>query len=187
MFFRSRPFTLVLSSAALALGFVASLPALARLGGADAARVVFHATGPGGLRIDGTTTQLSVAEKDDGVHVVVPLAGLDTKIELRNKHMRDKYLETDKHPNAELVVARSALKSVEGGAAAGDADGKMTIHGRERPVRFHYEAKKAGNRIQVNGTVRLDIRQFAIEEPSFMGAKVKPEVDVEAAFSVAEQ
>lgn len=160
-----------------------AVPAAARLGGAADARVVFHATGPGGLRIDGTTSALSVAESDDQIHVVVPLGGLDTKIELRNKHMREKYLETDKHPNAELVVARSALK----GAASGDAEGTMKLHGREHPVRFHFETKKAGARMQVTGSVRVDIRHYGIQEPSFMGASVKPEVDVDAAFSVAEQ
>ena len=36
-------------------------------------------------------------------------ASLDTGIDLRNKHMREKYLEVQKYPNAVLTVDRSTL------------------------------------------------------------------------------
>ena len=62
----------------------------------------------------------------------------------------------------------------------------MKIHGKERPVRFKYTAKKAGAQMSVSGNVRLNIKDFAIEEPSFMGASVKPDVDVAATFSVSD-
>jgi polyisoprenoid-binding protein YceI len=143
--------------------------------------------GPGGLKIDGTSNELTVNESSDNVAVVVPLRGLDTKIELRNKHMREKYLETDKYPNAELTVARSALKFPDATPVSGEADGVMKMHGREHPVRFKYDAKKAGAGYQVNGSVRVDIRHYGITEPSFMGASVKPEVDVQVNFTVSEQ
>ena len=171
-------------------GVFAAAASHARLAAPGDSRVAFHAIGPSGLKIDGTTNELGVNEASEQVSVVVPLRGLDTKIELRNKHMRDNYLETDKYPTAELVVARSALKTPDAAPVSGEADGIMKLHGREHAVRFKYDAsrlERAGARYQVNGSVRLDIRDYGIKEPSFMGASVKPEVEVVVSFTVSEQ
>ena len=168
-------------------GVLATAIAHAHLGAATDVRVAFHAVGPGGLKIEGTSSELTVNEASDRVSVVVPLRPLDTKIELRNKHMREKYLETDKYPNAELVVARSALKMPDASPISGEADGVLKLHGREHAVRFKYDARRAGARFQVNGSMRLDIRHYGIAEPSFMGATVKPEIDVTVSFTVADQ
>lgn len=148
------------------------------------AEVSFTATGPAGLRIVGTTNKLSV--KDDGaqIAVTVPLKDIDTKIDLRNKHMRDKYLEVDKYPDAVLSVQRSALAIPTGEKTSGSAQGTMTIHGQTKPVTFNYKADKQGGKIAVDGAVRLNINDYNITAPSFMGATVKPDVDVAAKFAV---
>ena len=167
--------------------FALSGEALAKLAKTGDASVAFTATGPGGLKIVGTTSELAVADDGQSVAVTVPLRALDTKIELRNKHMREKYLEVDKYPNAVLTVARSELKMPTSGEVSGDAAGTMKIHGREHAVRLHYTAKRAAAGMAVSGTVKVNIKDFGIEEPSFMGAAVKPDVDVSATFPVADQ
>ena len=52
-------------------------------------RVKFTASGPAGLKIEGTTSELDIA--DDGTNVVltVRLANLDTGISIRDKHTKD--------------------------------------------------------------------------------------------------
>lgn len=166
---------------------IAAGEASAKLARSGDASVSFTATGPGGLKVVGTTSELAVADDGQAVTVTVPLRALDTKIELRNKHMREKYLEVEKYPNAVLVVARAELRMPPQGAdVASEASGTMKIHGRERPVRFKYTAKRAGGQMAVSGTVRVNIKEFGIEEPSFMGASVKPDVDVAAGFSVSD-
>lgn len=141
--------------------------------------VQFNASGPGGLKITGTTTQVSVKEDGANVVVTVPLGNLDTGIALRNKHMKEKYLETDKYPNAELVVAKSALKT-EGG---GTAQGTMKIHGKAKEVSFTYASKKNGTGFMVEGSAHINMKEFGVEVPSYLGVTVKPEVDVTAKFS----
>lgn len=175
----------LIATSLFAAAALASPLALAKLAKSGGAQVSFNATGPAGLKIVGTTNDLDVSEKDSAVVVTVPLKNLDTKIELRNKHMREKYLEVDKYPNAELTVARSALK-VNGADASGEAAGTMKIHGREKQVVFKYSAKKTGPGYAVNGSTTLNIKDFGIEEPSFMGASVKPNVDVNVSFNVSE-
>jgi polyisoprenoid-binding protein YceI len=175
---------IALAGASLALALVAAHAEarFARAGGAD---VSFTATGPGGLKIVGTTDELSVADDAQTVTVTVPLAKLDTKIDLRNKHMREKYLETDKYPTAVLTVPKGELKVPAGGDVSAEAGGVMKIHGQEKAVRFRYTAKRAGDKIGVVGSVRLDMKDFGIQEPSFMGASVKKDVDVSATFQVS--
>ena len=177
---------LVLLSACALCVTVDAGAALTRTGTPD---VQFTATGPAGLKIVGTTHELDV--RDDGTLVVVavPLANLDTGISLRNRHMREKYLEVDKYPRAELTVARGVLQVPGAGAGtstAGEADGTMVIHGVSKPVHFSYRAKRDGASLKVNGAVHLNINDYGIAVPSYLGVTVKPEIDVDLSFGVTE-
>lgn len=173
----NRTRTLVAAIGIAALSIAA--PAYAKLNRPSQASARFVASGPGGLKIEGKTSELLVTEEGDNVRFVVPLGALDTGIELRNRHMREKYLEVPKYPNAELVVARAALKfPAEGQSSSGEAPGTMTIHGQSKPVTVNYRAQRGGAGIDVSGTIRIDIKQFGIDIPSYLGVTVKPDVDV---------
>lgn len=158
---------------------LSALVAEAKLARSGDAQVSFRASGPGGLAIVGTTPELTVAEAGDDVIVTVPLRSLDTKIELRNKHMREKYLEVAKYPNAELRVAKAAVQ-----ASSGKATGQLTIHGQTKPVTFSYATKPASAATDVTSSFRIDILEFGIEKPTYAGIGVRPEVDVTVAFHV---
>lgn len=160
--------------------------ALAALQGATGANVAFTATGPAGMRIVGTTHELRVTESNGIVTVTVPLRNLDTGIALRDSHMKEKYLEVPQFPNAELVVPRSALQIPTTSDVSGDVAAKISIHGQTRDVRFHYEAHKNGARIEVRGRVKVNMRDFGIEVPSYLGITVKPEVNVAVDFNVSD-
>ncbi|MFO0678304.1 MAG: YceI family protein [Polyangiaceae bacterium] len=178
---RSLSFGAVALGCLVSAGFGLTSMAHAAVTKTEGANVAFTAVGPGGLKIVGTTNQLSVKDSGSDYVVSVPLATLDTKIELRNKHMREKYLQTDKFPNAEIVVAKADVKP-----GSADANGTLKIHGKEKAIRFHYEAKKNGAVTQVTSTFKVNIEDFGIEKPSFMGATVKSDVDVAAAFAITE-
>lgn len=173
----ARSFRLAIALAAVVSSVAVS--AAAALGQASNASVSMLATGPGGLKIEGKTSELLVKEEAGKVHFVVPLAHLDTGIELRNRHMRDKYLEVGKYPNAELVLDRAALKFPEDGReSSGSANGTMTIHGQTKPVTVSYKAKRSGNSYDVSGSARVNIKDYGVDVPSYLGVTVKPDVDV---------
>lgn len=171
------------SLAAVALVLVTAA-AHARLGRAEAAQVSFTAQGPAGMSIVGTTSDLQIAETDQDIVVTVPLKNLDTKISLRNKHMREKYLEVDKYPNAELRVPKSQIQTPKGAPTGGKANGTLSLHGQTKPVSFTYAAKPEGGNVAVNGTVHVVMTDFGIEKPGYAGVSVKPDVDVAVAFRV---
>ena len=161
--------------------------ASARLTKSGDAEVTFSATGPAGLSIVGTTHDLAVQDGESDLIVTVPLANLDTKIALRNKHMREKYLETAKYPNAELKVAKSQLKLPTDGPTSGKATGTITIHGQSRPTTFTYTARKNGAAIAVDGKVHVNLKDHGIEQPGYAGVSVKPDVDVRAVFALEDR
>lgn len=159
--------------------------ALASGAGAQAS---FTAAGPAGLRVHGTTSEISVNEDARGARVTVALARMTTGISLRDRHMRE-HLGVDKFPNAELVVARGGLKvpAAPGASVAGaTATGTMTIHGQSRPVMVRYDAKRDGATIHVSGTTAIDMTDYGIATPSYMGVSVKPGVQIAVSFDVVD-
>lgn len=156
-----------------------AVSAHAAFGNASNAAVSFLASGPGGLKIEGKTNALTVSEAEGKVRFVVPLAGLNTGISLRDSHMRDKYLEVGKFPNAELTIDRSAIKlPADGQSSTGQAAGTLTIHGQSKPVNVGYQAKRSGNTFDISGALRINIKDYDVNVPSYLGVTVKPEVDV---------
>jgi polyisoprenoid-binding protein YceI len=173
--------------AALSLSLMGiSTVGYAALSAATDSKVSFQASGPAGMKIEGTTAELSVA--DDGVNVVttVALGNLTTGIGLRDHHMKEKYLEVAKYPVAILTIPRSALKVPHAGEqSSADVAGSVQLHGQTRPVSVHYEAKGEGPSLSVRGTFHVNMNEFGISVPVYLGVTVKPDVDVSASFHVS--
>jgi hypothetical protein len=86
-------------TAPVAFGIVTmSVAGFAALSSASDAHVSFQASGPAGMKIEGTTPDLTVADDGTNVVVTVPLGNLNTGIALRDHHMKEKYLEVPKFP-----------------------------------------------------------------------------------------
>jgi polyisoprenoid-binding protein YceI len=154
---------------------------------ASQAKVSFRCTGPGGLHIDGKGSELSVQEVGEALVVTVPLQNVSTGIGLRDTHMHTKYLEIAKYPNAELSVPRAGLQfPKEGETVDATAPGTMTIHGTSKPVTFHYKVVRHGAVYEVSGDVQLNMNDYAITPPNYLGITVKPPVEVAVTFQLLE-
>jgi polyisoprenoid-binding protein YceI len=148
-------------------------------------KVGFTATGPAGLKIEGKTPDLTVADANGNLQLTVPLANLSTGIDLRDRHMKEKYLEVGKFPSAVLTVARSALKLPAGGDQVElDVPGTLALHGTTKPVTVHYGAKADGGGFAANGKFNINMNDYGIQVPSYLGVTVKPDVVVTASFRV---
>jgi polyisoprenoid-binding protein YceI len=182
---------LCVAAALTAVATIAGVPsvggiAAAALSAATDAHVGFAASGPAGMKIEGTTTDLTVADDGANVTVDVPLANLGTGIALRDHHMKEKYLEVPKYPSTTLVVARTALKFPSNGERVeGDAPGSLKLHGQTHPVSVHYDAKGDGAGYLVHGRLHVNMNDYGITVPTYLGVTVKPDVDVTASFHVA--
>jgi polyisoprenoid-binding protein YceI len=147
--------------------------------------VLVSLQGTAGLRIEGTTHELTISEREDELVFDVPLSGVDTGIGLRNRHLRG-YLDVAHFPRAELRVARSAVVfPAAGKGTESDTPGTLTIRGVSRPCTVHYRAEGgAEGEVRVRGTTRIDMRDFGVEVPSYLGVTVDPAVSIQVDFSV---
>ncbi|HTS81101.1 MAG TPA: YceI family protein [Myxococcaceae bacterium] len=144
----------------------------------------FHGRGPGGFSLEGKTHQLRIEDDGTALKIVVPLAGLQTGISLRDRHMREKYLEVEKYPEAVLELPWSGVKLPEDGQTAeGNAAGKMTLHGKSHDVQVKYRVTRSGTSYQVSGNVPLNLNDYGIAVPSYFGITVQPDIDTSASFT----
>jgi polyisoprenoid-binding protein YceI len=181
------PSRLTLAAAGSAALLTVVAPAHARIARTGDATVSFHATGTAGMSFTGTTSELRADEQGGIVVVVVALGGLKTGIALRDRHMRERYLEVDKFPNAELRVARGALQvPAPETETSATATGTVTLHGQSKPVRFSYVAKRQGGAIRVAGAMRVNMKDFGIQAPSYLKIAMNPEVDVAVRFQATD-
>jgi len=157
--------------------------ALAALASVGSGHVHFTAVGPAGMKIGGDSSAVNASEAAAKLTISVPLAPLHTGIGLRDTHMRDKYLEVQKFPEARLLVAKDSLKlPQEGATTEGDAPGELSLHGRTKPVKFHYKLKLASGVYRVSGYLHIEMTDYGIEAPSYLGVSVKPGVDIDVEF-----
>ncbi|MCI0572598.1 MAG: YceI family protein [Myxococcaceae bacterium] len=173
---RTAAFAIIFSGAALA--------GVQQTGGAHAS---FTGKGPAGFKLEGKTSELRVEEKGSAVVVAVPLAKLDTGIPLRDSHMKEKYLEVAKYPEAVLEVDRSRVTlPTDGQSAQGQATGKMSLHGQTKDVSFSYVIKRVGGAYQVEGKLPLNLKDYGINVPAYLGVTVQPDIQTAVAFSFKE-
>jgi polyisoprenoid-binding protein YceI len=165
-----------------------ALPGLVLAGfQASQAKVSFTCSGPGGLRIEGTGSELQAQDKGGTLLVTVPLANVTTGMSLRDTHMHEKYLEVAKYPTAVLAVPRAGIKfPTDGASVEASAPGTMTIHGASRPVTFHYKALRKGTAYDVQGDVHVNMNDYGISVPTYLGITVKPPVDITVSFRLLE-
>lgn len=103
------------------------------------------------------------------------LKSLKTGISLRDNHMKDKYLEVGKHPDAVLKLDETAFAP---GQKNVEFTGKLLLHGVEKPVRGTATIEQGDGSAKVTSDFELKISDFAISVPSFAGITVTDSVKV---------
>jgi polyisoprenoid-binding protein YceI len=107
---------------------------------------------------------------------------LATGISLRDRHMKEKYLETGKFKNAEFELTEMKLPDSvakgEGEAKDVPFKGKLTVHGVATEVSGKAQVKRTKGKVDLNFAFGTKIPDHKIELPSFMGVKVAEDVEV---------
>jgi polyisoprenoid-binding protein YceI len=160
----------------------------------DAGSVEFLATGwPSALKIHGKGTgpggTLTVTDHSVSGSLAVDLASLETGISLRDRHLKEEYLQVDRYPQARLTLSRLDVHLVPEGATFGAVtvpfEGKLLLHGVEKPVSGQAKVSRSDSHITVNAQFSINLKDFGVGVPKYMGITVAEKVDVKAAFSAA--
>jgi polyisoprenoid-binding protein YceI len=161
---------------------------------ADAGSVEFLATGwPSALKIHGKGTgpagTLTVSDHCVSGFLAVDLASLETGIGLRDRHLKEEYLQVDRYPEARLTFSHLDVGAVpEGptfGAVAVPFEGTLRLHGVEKPVTGQAKVSRNDARLTVSAQFSIRLGDFGVGVPKYMGITVAEKVDVKAAFSAA--
>lgn len=114
----------------------------------------------------------------------VDLNTLDTGIGLRNKHMRDNYLETEKYPFAEFTGKISSVPTLNSGTKTPvTAIGTFKIHGVEREIEVKGTLmKNSKGELELEGAFDVLLSDYKIEIPKlvFYELAEKQEVTIKA-------
>lgn len=141
-------------------------------------------------RIDGyvllTDSPVRSGMRTDGskLYFEVELASLDTGIDLRNRHMRDDYLEVGEYPYAKFSGVLARVDEKEDGAFQVTASGTLTIHGVDKGVRLPCDVRPSGRGYDARCAFDLLLSDFDISIPKLMFLKLANQIRLEVAFSV---
>lgn len=143
---------------------------------------------PGILKIRGTSNdkapqgQVEIVNGEASGEFSFNLSGLDTGIGLRDDHMKNKYLEVEKYPEAKLKVSGLKLTPEEIATGVGRAfTGQLTLHGETKEVSGQFEIDKAG---KLKASFPIKVSDFKIDVPKYMGITVSETVEVEVVGQV---
>lgn len=120
--------------------------------------------------------------------LAVDLRTLDTGIGLRNEHLRETYLEVNKGTGFDTAtlsaIGLTGLNPVapEG---KGSFTGLLTVHGVTQTVTGAVDVRRAGGGLRVKASFRLDLADYGIAKPRYLGIGVTNTVHVEVAFDVS--
>jgi polyisoprenoid-binding protein YceI len=118
--------------------------------------------------------------------LAVDLGSLDTGINLRNTHLREKYLETARGDGFD----RAVLSNIElsGGPAASfegrtPFTGSLLVHGTQKPIAGQAQIARSGGGVRVDATFPVTLSEFGIAKPRYLGVGVKDVVQVRVMFT----
>ena len=134
------------------------------------------------------TISIAGASALDG-SLAVDLRTLDTGISLRNDHLREKYLEVDKGAGFDKAVLSditlNGLKA-EGPDGKGTFSASLTLHGVKKTVSGPAEVRKAGAGSRVKASFPVNLPDYNIAEPRYLGVGVKDTVQVDVTFTTTQ-
>jgi polyisoprenoid-binding protein YceI len=113
--------------------------------------------------------------------VQVDLATLETGIALRDRHMKDIYLEIRRGATfATAQLEEIRIDRVEGRTQFG---GVLVLHGQRRPINGMVDLQgQHDGAVGVRARFPISLAAFAIQPPRYLGVGVEDEVQVQVTF-----
>jgi len=118
------------------------------------------------------------------VYLEVDLGSLDTGIGLRNRHMRDRYLEVSRYPYATFEGKITRREAGGADTVRVTAHGTLTLHGVERPRDLTCAVTPSGAGYRARCAFEVLLSEHQIEIPKVMFLKLANEIGLDLDFTV---
>lgn len=130
--------------------------------------------------IDGYINLPSLDQLNESrIYFEVDLETLDTGIGLRNRHMRENYLETEKHRYAFFDGVFSVIEQVSDNKFNVTASGKINIHGVGKQIVISGALEKNDKQLKIVTTFEIALTDFMIDVPELMFMKINENIHIE--------
>lgn len=148
-------------------------------------KVDFYAIGkPSMLKIHGedsaVTGTLTLNSAEWSGDFSVNLKEFQTGMKTRDEHLREKVFEVSKYETATLHFENLKVP-FEGNGTAKDLEfkGKLKLHGVEKEVSGKVDLSRESSTAKFTAHLELNMKDFEIAPPEFMGMKVQEKVKVD--------
>lgn len=111
----------------------------------------------------------------------VDLRTIDTGIGLRNRHMRDNYLETDQYPFTFFTGKIISAENISGDFKA-IVQGDIFIHGMKKNIEVEGIIKESSGAYKISTNFEIKLSDFNIDIPEVMFLKLNEIIKLELEF-----
>jgi polyisoprenoid-binding protein YceI len=125
---------------------------------------------------EGLQGQLTQNDKKISGTLSFNLTTLKTGIDLRDEHMKNKYLNVSQYPNATLTLNDLILP--ENLSENFNFSGSLELHGVAKQVNGTATLNNEDNKLKMKAEIPLVLSDFKIEIPSYQGITVADKVQV---------
>ena len=141
-----------------------------------------------GGSFDAKTSALSGSVTPDGSGAIkgtfdVDLMKIETGISLRDRHLRNNYLEVQK--GADFAVARMENIKIQKLSGKTNFTGTLMLHGQKRDIAGTADLQSDGKGYRVDATFPVQISAFQIPEPTYLGVGVSDQISVHVVLTAA--
>jgi polyisoprenoid-binding protein YceI len=110
----------------------------------------------------------------------VELHTLETGIGIRDRHMKNNYLEVEKGPEfATAIIEDIRVEKLEGKTVF---SGMLSLHGQKRKVTGPAELQQKDGSIRVQAQFPLKVSDFDIPAPTYLGVGVRDEIQIKVSL-----
>ena len=111
----------------------------------------------------------------------VDLQTLETGIGMRDRHMRDNYLQVEKGPTFSTATFDDIrVEKLEGKTVF---SGILTLHGQRKKISGAAELQQHGGRIRVQEQFALKVSDFEIPAPTYLGIGLRDEIQIKVTLT----
>jgi hypothetical protein len=132
--------------------------------------------------VSGGLTPVNGSRAFSGV-VATDLATLETGIGLRDRHMKEIYLETGR--GASFSTAQVESIRIDQPEGRGSFDALLTLHGEQHPISGIVELRsRHDGTVAVRAHFPISLTAFHIRPPRYLGVGIQDQVQAQVAFVV---
>ena len=110
----------------------------------------------------------------------VELQTLETGIGIRDRHMRNNYLEVEKPGFATATIDDIRVEKLDGKTTF---TGVLSLHGQKKKISGAADLQQRDGSIKVQAQFALKVSDFEIPAPTYLGVGVRDEIQIKVALT----